>query len=281
MNLFESMLPETLRFLESRSREIPRIAIVCGSGLGSLVDLLENPVSIPYEEIPHFRPTNVQGHQGKLCLGRIASVPVAILQGRIHRYEGHSLADVVFPLRALIKRGVKTVILTNASGGIRTSFRAGDLMLIEDHVNLTGENVLTGPNLNAHGPRFPDLTKAWDPDSLRALRSAAEEEGIPVQEGVYIGLPGPTYETRAEVRMLRTMGGDACGMSTVQECIAASHFGARVAGISCITNLAAGIDASVLAHEDVLEIGRISSERAKRLLARAIPRLDALGGAGK
>ncbi|HTM20123.1 MAG TPA: purine-nucleoside phosphorylase, partial [Kofleriaceae bacterium] len=229
----------------------PQVGLILGSGLGPFADALEDSIAIPYADIPHFPTSTVVGHAGRLVLGTLAGVPCAAMQGRVHCYEGHGAARVAFPARVLIALGARTLIVTNAAGGVNPAFEPGTLMLISDHINLLGENPLTGDNEEQLGPRFPDMTAAYDP-ALRALaRGVAASLGVTLAEGVYAAMPGPTYETPAEVRMLHTLGADATGMSTVPEVIAAAHMGARVLGISCITNKAAGLSPDKLSHDEV------------------------------
>ncbi len=231
----------------------PRVGLILGSGLGSYANGLDNPVTIDYADIPGFAASTVHGHQGKLVIGTRAKVPCVAMAGRIHVYEGHSAAAAAFPARVLIALGARTLIITNAAGGINPEWPAGTLMMIRDHIDLLRDHPLRGPNDDRVGPRFPDMTNAYSPE-LRALaRSVADRAGIALREGVYVAMPGPTYETPAEVRMLRTLGADATGMSTVPEVIVANHMGASVLGISCITNLAAGITGAALSHDEVTE----------------------------
>ncbi|HLE12090.1 MAG: purine-nucleoside phosphorylase [Bdellovibrionales bacterium RIFOXYD12_FULL_39_22] len=229
----------------------PQVGIVLGSGLGAFVDIVENPTIIPYSEIPFFRDTTVEGHEGRLIIGRIGNVEIAILQGRFHAYEGAPMEEVVFPVRVLAMLGIEVLVLTNAAGGINTKFVSGDLVIIEDHINMMAKNPLVGTNISELGPRFPDMTHAYDLDLLQTLQTVAKNKKIGIKKGVYAGVLGPTYETPAEIRMLRILGADMVGMSTVPESIAANHLGLRVAGISCITNMAAGIENVKLKHEDV------------------------------
>ncbi|MEW6056886.1 MAG: purine-nucleoside phosphorylase [Bdellovibrionota bacterium] len=274
-------LEEAARFIENQSPIKPRLGIVLGSGLGRYVEHVRNTVSIPYEQIPHFIQTSVEGHEGRLVLGTVANshnpqgpaVPVAILQGRHHFYEGHSMEKVTFPTRTLCMLGIDTLLLTNAAGGINPAFRESDLMLVTDHINLMGDNPLRGPHLKELGPRFPDLSEAYNRDCLAVLRQAATRVGVELREGVYAALPGPTYETPAEIRMLRTLGADAVGMSTVPESIAANHLGVRVAAISCITNLAAGITPRKLTHTEVMINAGRAVTKLLALLDEAIPLL--------
>jgi purine-nucleoside phosphorylase len=270
---YETIL-KAVEAVKSRSNGlVPEVGIVLGSGLGDVVAKVESPVVIPYTDIPAFHGTSVEGHAGKMVLGKFHGVPTVFLQGRFHYYEGYAMDEVVFPTRVICALGIKTLVLTNASGGINTRYRPGDIMIIEDHINLMGDNPLKGPNLAELGPRFPDMTEAYAPDCIEVLEAAASELGIKVQRGVYAGVLGPTYETPAEVRMLRTLGGDAVGMSTVPEAIAANHLGVRVAGLACITNLAAGLSPRKLTHPEVVENVKLSAGALDRLLEKAIPRL--------
>lgn len=274
-------LTEAARFIEQQSPVKPRLGIVLGSGLGRYVEHVKNAVSIPYSDIPHFMPTAVEGHEGKLVLGTVSSprnpsgpaVPVAILQGRLHYYEGHSMEEVVFPTRTLCMLGIDTLLLTNAAGGVNPSFREADLMMITDHINLMGDNPLRGPHLKDLGPRFPDLTEAYNRECQEVLRKAAARINQDLREGVYAGVCGPTYETPSEVRMLRALGADAVGMSTVPESVAANHLGVRVAAISCITNLAAGITSRKLTHTEVMINAGKAVNKLLALLDEAIPEL--------
>lgn len=275
---------DAVEAIESRSGLKPEVGIILGSGLGRVAESVEDAVVIPYIEIPHFHGTSVEGHAGQMILGVFQGAPTVFLQGRFHLYEGYSMDDVVFPTRTICGLGIQTLVLTNAAGGVNTRFRPGDLMLIEDHLNLMGDNPLKGPNLAQLGPRFPDLSEAYSRVCLEALLASAEELRMPVHRGVYAGLLGPTYETPAEIRMYRALGADAVGMSTVPEAIAANHLGVRVAGISCITNLAAGLSPQKLTHQEVIENSRLGAQKMKQLLEHAIPRLmyrpGAPGGTG-
>ncbi|HRK01447.1 MAG TPA: purine-nucleoside phosphorylase [Oligoflexia bacterium] len=270
---------EAARFIEHHSSVKPRLGIVLGSGLGRFADLVRNAVQIPYTDIPHFTGTTVEGHEGRLVLGTIApnptvpAVPVAVLQGRLHIYEGHTMDRVVFPVRTLCLLGVDTIVLTNSAGAVNPAFRESDIMMITDHLNLMGDNPLIGPHLKDFGPRFPDLTEAYHPECQQALRDAARNESITLHEGVYAALTGPTYETPAEVRMLRVLGADAVGMSTVPEAIAANHLGVRVAALSVLTNLAAGISPHRLSHNEVMKNADQACSKLVKLLSRAIPNL--------
>lgn len=251
----------------------PRIALILGSGLGAFAEALHEAVHIPYGELPGFKPATVAGHAGKLAIGLADGIPVAVMAGRPHVYEGHSLDDVTLPIRILRQAGVRYAIITNSSGGINPAFAGGDFMLIEDHLNLTGTNPLIGANLDAFGPRFPDMTYAYNPDLKREIGAAAEELGIELQRGVYVGLLGPTYETPAEVRMLRVLGGDAVGMSTVPEVIAGHHAGMILAGISVIANLAAGLNGNLLDHSEIKDTANRVREHFIALLTRSLTRI--------
>ena len=247
-------IDQAVAYVRSRSQLVPRVGIVLGSGLGNVVDSIEAETTIPYAEIPGGKASTVWGHSGKLILGRTANkVPVAILSGRMHFYEGHDMPEVMLLARVIARLGIKTLVVTNAAGGINTSFSAGDLMLISDHINLSGVNPLRGPNVDELGPRFTDMSEAY-PASLRQLaRDVAASQGLKLQEGVYLFLSGPTYETPAEIRAFRVLGADAVGMSTVPEVIAMAHMNIPVLGISCITNMAAGILPQKLTHQEVMD----------------------------
>lgn len=231
----------------------PEIAITLGSGLGDLADQLVDAINIPYGEIPHFPVSTVAGHKGQFVVGKLGGREVLCMQGRFHYYEGYDLKQVTLPVRVMKLLGIGTLIVTNAAGGINTGFRPGDLMLIEDHLNLTGENPLIGENPSEFGERFFDMTVAYDREYRTLAEQLAAEMNIPLQKGVYAWLTGPNYETPAEIRYLRTIGADAVGMSTVPEVLVARHSGLRVCGLSCITNLAAGMGEGLLSHEEVKE----------------------------
>jgi len=253
----------------------PKIALVLGSGLGAFADEFETPTKIPYAEIPHFPRSTAIGHAGQLVVGKVGDIPVAGMQGRVHLYEGYSAKDVAFPIRVFARMGIKAVILANAAGGIKREFVQGQLVVIKDHINLQGANPLTGPNDERFGPRFPDMTVAYD----RRFREMTVGEGnrnrIGLYEGIYAALPGPSYETPAEIRYLRTIGADLVGMSTVPEVIAARHSGIRVLGISCVTNAAAGILDQPLDHKEVLDTAERVKGQFIKLLKTIIPRIAA------
>jgi len=277
---------ETADFIRSKYPHQITTAVVLGSGLGAFADELENAVSIPFEEIPHFAKATVEGHSGRLVLGKLAGVNLAVQAGRFHFYEGYDMQQVTFPVRTFGLLGIKNLILTNAAGSLDTDMPQGSLMLITDHLNLMGANPLLGKNDDRFGPRFPDMTETYDPEFQRI---AAEEAAAIVHErfekgqddqatvfmhrGVYCGLSGPTYETPAEIRMYRSLGADAVGMSTVPEAITARHQGMRVLGISCITNLGAGMVEGPIDHDSVMETGARVAEVFKELLKRTIVRI--------
>lgn len=266
-------IKEATDFIKSHYGKKPEIGIILGSGLGSIADQVQNPVVLSYTSIPHFHGTSIEGHSGKMILGDFQGVPTVILQGRFHLYEGYPMDDVVLPTRTVASLGAHTLVLTNAAGGVNTKFRPGDVMVINDHLNLMCDNPLKGPNLSEWGPRFPDLSEAYHSSCVNALEEAASSLNIQLHKGVYAGLLGPTYETPAEVRMLRTLGADAVGMSTVPECIAANHLGVRVAGLSCITNLAAGITNAKLTHDEVIHFSREGAKKMTQILTKALPKL--------
>lgn len=251
-----SQLTETVSFLRSQTSLKPKVGVVLGSGLGSFIKEVQVEKVIPYAQIPNFKATTIEGHPGNLIFGHVSGNPVAVLQGRYHYYEGHSLDAVVFPVRALALLGVESLILTNSAGGFGDTMQPGDFMIIEDHINLTGANPLMGPNIKELGPRFPDMTEAYDRKLISMMETIFQQLGFRYHKGVYCGVTGPTYETPAEVRYLKMIGGKAVGMSTVPEVIAANHLGLRVAALSCITNLAAGISTKKLSHEEVTDTAK-------------------------
>jgi purine-nucleoside phosphorylase len=248
------------------------VAVVLGSGLGAFADALLETRALPFAELPGFPPATVQGHKGRLVYGRLDQTPVLALQGRLHGYEGHDAATVAFPARVLGVLGARALVVTNAAGGCNPSFAPGDLMRITDHINLTGRNPLIGPNEEKLGPRFPDLSRAYDPRLAQALEESARDTHQQLRAGVYLQMNGPSYESPAEIRMARELGADAVGMSTVPEVIAAAHMGLPVCGISCITNLAAGIAQHALTHQEVMEVARAVEGRFLDLLRAFLPR---------
>jgi purine-nucleoside phosphorylase len=252
----------------------PEAGIVLGSGLGGLADDLEDAVAIPFRDLPGWPAATAPGHVGRLLLGRLGGRSVVMLQGRFHLYEGNDPGLVIQPMLLFKALGARIVVLTNAAGGLDPSFGPGTLMIMRDHINLTGRNPLIGPNADEIGPRFPDMTEAWSPRLRAALKTAAAAEGVDMREGVYVGLSGPTYETPAEVRMLAALGGDAVGMSTVLECIAARWAGLEVCGVSLVTNAGAGYTGAPLTHEEVLEAGASAGPRLAKVIRRFVEDLD-------
>jgi purine-nucleoside phosphorylase len=276
--------PEQLAALvaavRARTDLVPEVGIVLGSGLGGLADDLAEPVAIPFDTLPGWPAATAPGHVGRLLVGRLGGRPVVMLQGRFHLYEGNDPGLVVQPVLLFHALGARIVVLTNAAGGLDPSFGPGTLMIMRDHINLTGRSPLIGRNADALGPRFPDMTEAWSPHLRTQLHAAADAEGVEMAEGVYVGLVGPTYETPAEVRMLAALGGHAVGMSTVIECIAARWVGLDVCGVSLVTNAGAGYTGAPLTHEEVLEAGAIAGPRLARVIRRFVEDLpvDAASG---
>ena len=244
----------------------PTIGLVLGSGLGDFADTLEDAVRIPYGQIPNFPVPSIPGHSGALVFGRKCGADVVVMQGRIHYYEGLSQQEITLPIRVLAALGVKTLVLTNACGGVNLAFTPGDLMLISDHINFSGANPLIGPNLDAFGPRFPDMSDLYTAALRKAIREKAQEAGIALQEGVYAMYSGPNYETPAEIRMFRTLGADTVGMSTVPEALVAGHCGMQVVGVSCVTNMAAGVLPVKLSHAEVTETANRVSAKFRKLI---------------
>jgi len=251
-----AQVDEAASAIRSRGGALPDTAVVLGSGLGDFADTLLDAVAAPYAELPHWPASGVVGHAGRLVIGNVQGRRVAALSGRAHFYEGHDLSTVVFATRVMGRLGVKRIILTNAAGGINTGFAQGALMVIDDHINMLGSNPLVGPNDERLGPRFPDMSEVYSARLRRIADEAAGARGIPVAHGVYVAVHGPSYETPAEIRFFRTIGADAIGMSTVPEAIAARHMGIEVLGISCITNMAAGVLPQPLIHDEVMETAR-------------------------
>jgi purine-nucleoside phosphorylase len=248
----------------------PELGIVLGSGLGALADAIEVAGAVRYSEIPHFPPSTVEGHAGRLVLGTLEGKQVAAMQGRVHFYEGYAIQDVVFPIRVLYALGCRTLLVSNAAGGINREWKAGDLMIISDHINFQGANPLIGPNDVSLGPRFPDMSRPYDGELIALAERCAVEERIGIRRGVYVAVTGPSYETAAELRMLRGLGADAVGMSTVPEVIAARHMGMRVLGITAITDMATGEVVQPVTHEEVLAVARELEPRFVRLVRRIV-----------
>lgn len=252
-------IQEAVEFILARSQYLPKIGIILGSGLGDLANAVEDPDVIPFNEIPHWPVSTVKGHQGKLVIGLLEGKPVLVMQGRVHYYEGYSIAQVTFPIRVMQRLGIENLIVTNAAGAVNPDYLPGQLMLITDHISLMamgGQNPLRGPNLDEFGLRFPDMSQAYDRALLELARKVALQNQIPIQEGVYVCLAGPSFETPADLRFLRTIGVDAVGMSTVPEVIVARHGGMHVLGLSGLSNKANLDGNSITTHEEVLEAGR-------------------------
>ena len=253
-------------FMKRRIAQKPDVCIVLGSGLGSYADTIDDADAIDYQDIPGFPVSTVLGHAGRLVFGKKHGVSIVCMQGRFHCYEGYTAGETVIPLRALIKLGIKTLLITNAAGGINTSYKPGDIMIIKDHINFTFLNPLTGANMDDFGPRFPDMTYAYDKQLVSALLAAADENDIAVKTGIYAMMKGPSFETPAEINALRMLGADAVGMSSVPEIIAAAHAGVRSCAMSCITNMAAGILDKPLTHEEVMETGAVAADNIKTII---------------
>jgi purine-nucleoside phosphorylase len=262
------------RIIRSRTTETPRIAIVLGSGLGGFAEDFEEPVAIPYEDIPGFARSTAEGHAGRLVVGKIEQVPLVAMQGRVHFYEGYSLEQVTFPIRTFKLLGIKTLILTNAAGGVNVQLTQGALMVLSDHINLMGDNPLRGPNDPRFGPRFPDMTSAYSAELQEIAVEEGRALGVEVRRGVYAALAGPSYETPSEIHLLRNLGADAVGMSTVPEVIVARQMNIEVLGISCITNMAAGISDEPINHEEVMATGDRVRETFTQLLRRVVSRVN-------
>lgn len=248
-----SHVEEVMEIIRNQTGQAPEIGLILGSGLGDLADDIEHADYIPYHSLPYFPEPTVKGHKGRFVIGRLEGKTVIAMQGRYHHYEGYSLKQVAFPVEVMKALGIRTLIVTNAAGGINLNYSPGDLMLIQDHINMLGASPLIGPNDDQIGPRFPDMSASYDPSLIELAKKEAKKYDIKVREGVYLATPGPQYETPAEIRMMRTMGADAVGMSTVPEVIAARHAGLQILGISCITNMASGILDQPLSHAEVIE----------------------------
>jgi purine-nucleoside phosphorylase len=263
-------LAEAVKAIQSKTALRPEIGLVLGSGLGAFARSMDKATVIPYAQIPHFPVSTAIGHTGELVIGTKEGVPVAVMAGRVHLYEGYTIEQVVFPTRVLARMGVKTLIMTNAAGSVNVNYKPGELMILSDHINFMGINPLVGPNEDALGPRFFDMTEPYDPMLIALAEKACSKVGMIVRKGVYIAFTGPSYETPAEIKMARTMGADAVGMSTVPEVIAARHMGLRVLGISCITNMAAGVLKKKLDHREVLDTAEKVREGLIDVLTRLI-----------
>lgn len=274
MKNYVDAVNEATDFIRSKVNFVPRAALILGSGLGDLADAVTDPVVIHYGDIPHWKKSTAPGHAGRLVCGTLSGVPVVVMQGRLHGYEGYRPQETTFPVRVFGCWGVKTLIVTNACGGVNWQFSAGDVALITDHINLTGKNPLTGPNVPQWGPRFPDMSEAYSRRLIDLAEKAARSLGQIVRRGVYIGMSGPSYETPAEIRMARALGADLVGMSTVHEVIAANHMGMEVCGISCVSNLAAGMRLVRLSEEEVLHQMALASDRISALICKLLEHLD-------
>lgn len=272
MDLY-SKIREAANYILDKTEIRPEIALILGSGLGALADEIENAEYFAYSDIPHFPVSTVQGHAGRLVIGTLEGKKVVAMQGRFHYYEGYKMEEVTFPIRVMKLLGVEKLIVTNAAGAVNTGFNPGDLMLISDHLNLTGDNPLIGGNLEKFGPRFPDMSNAYNKALRDRVKKIAKYIGVELQEGVYAAMSGPTYETPAEVRMVRILGGDAVGMSTVPEVIIAVHSGIQVVGISCMTNMAAGILEQPLDHSEVMETSAKVREKFTTLMKNVIKQI--------
>lgn len=257
-------------FILEKSKYKPEIGLILGSGLGSLADSIENPEFYPYETLPNFPISTVEGHAGRLVIGMLNGKCVVAMQGRFHYYEGYAYSEVTFPVRVMKSIGVEKLIVTNAAGSVNTEYKPGDLMIITDHINFSGDNPLIGKNLEDFGPRFPDMSTAYNPSLIEKAKKVASDLNIDVKEGIYMMFTGPTYETPAEVRMARILGADAVGMSTAPEVIIANHSGMKVLGISCLTNMAAGILKQPLNHEEVMETSTLVRSKFISLMSKII-----------
>ena len=266
-------LQEAKEYLEKEGVSHPKVGIVLGSGLGDFAETLHNKKIIPYQKIPHFATSSVEGHKGNLVFGEIQGTSVICQQGRFHYYEGYSMEQVVFPVRVMAQLGVHQVIITNAAGAVNPTLQPGDLMIIQDHINFLGTNPLIGPHEKKLGPRFPDMSEAYSQELRLLAKAAAKEQGISLREGIYLATTGPSYETPAEIRMFRLLGADAVGMSTVPEVIALRHRDIPVLGISCITNMAAGILPQPLSHKEVMETGKKVQKSFQTLLQGILQKL--------
>lgn len=273
--MLKQMTEETARYIQSKTDLRPKIAMVLGSGLGGLGEALEDAVAIPYEEIPHFVKSTAPGHKGRILVGKLQGVPVLCMQGRFHFYEGYTMQQITYPVRAMKTMGVETIVLTNACGGLDPSFTPGDLMLVTDHINFQGTNPLIGANEDDFGTRFPDMTRVYTREWQDLARAAAKDLGVKLQEGTYISYTGPSFETPAEIRLFQSWGGGVVGMSTVPEAIVAAHSGVKVLAISCVTNLAAGILDVPLSGDEVIEVADRVGKTFAGLLTEIVKRMGA------
>ena len=270
MNPVYEKLMNCYKCVREKTDFVPKVAIVLGSGLGNYASKIDVVTEVPYEDIEGFPVSTVKGHAGKFIFGYIENVPVVCMKGRVHFYEGYPITDVVLPTRLMKLLGAEILFLTNAAGGVNTTFHAGDLMLIRDHIACFAPNPLIGSNIDELGPRFPDMSTVYDKDLQEIIRKAAKDNGIYIQEGVYACLTGPSFESPADIRMMRVVGADAVGMSTVPEAIAANHMGMKICGISCISNLAAGMTQNPLSHEEVQETADIAAASFEKLVTESV-----------
>lgn len=267
-------LKESLEYLSTQINIEPKIGLILGSGLGDLANEIENKIIVPYEKIPHFPQSTVAGHLGQLVVGDLMGQKVIAMQGRLHYYEGYSMQDITYPVRVMKKLGVEILIVTNACGGMNPELYPGALMIITDHINMMGDNPLIGKNLDSFGPRFPDMSRAYDTELIKHSKKAAEQVGIEVKEGVYAAISGPYYFSKAELRMLRLMGGDTIGMSTIPETIVANHSGIRVLGISCVTDMAIPDTLEPLEHEQVMAIANQTKPKFIKLIKQILKEVN-------
>ena len=273
MNNYMNNMNETVEYIKSKVTSIPKIAIILGSGLGSLADDITDKVSISYKEIPHFPISTVAGHKGELIFGKLNDIPVLAMNGRFHYYEGYELTETTYPIRIFKLLGIETLILTNAAGGINENFNKGDLMIINDQLSFFAESVLRGPNMDEFGERFIDMSNLYDKEYINILKKVMKKVTGDYQEGVYAYMKGPTYETPAEIRALKVLGADAVGMSTVPEAIVAHHSSIKCVGISCITNMAAGVTNEILTHEDVKKTALKAENNLKKVIKEFITKI--------
>lgn len=271
---YAEKLSEAKDYIKEKVNILPELGIILGSGLGGFAQIIEDKVTIPYGDIPNFPVSTVEGHKGQLVFGKVQGKPIVAMQGRFHYYEGYNMKEVTFPVRVMQALGIKGLIVTNAAGGINSTFHPGDLILIKDHINMMGDNPLRGANLSDFGPRFPDMSQAYDPEWRKKALTLAQELGISSQEGIYAAMSGPSYESPAEIRFLRTVGADLVGMSTAPEVIVANHGGMRVLGISCVTNMAAGILDQRLSHAEVMETAERIEKQFVRFVEALVKALD-------
>ena len=274
MDPYTKKVTETAEFLRKKIRRLPLAGLLTGTGLGGIADVLAPETSLTYEEIPHFPVSTVESHAGRLLFGNPADRPLVMMQGRFHLYEGYTPRDVVFPIRVMQELGVRLLLLSNAAGGLNPSYRAGDIMMLSDHINLTGENPLIGPNEAQWGPRFPEMTAAYDPNLSRLTETVAGKLGIDLKKGVYAGLKGPSLESPAESRFLRIIGADAVGFSTVQEVIAGVHAGMKILGLSIITNVHRPEHSDSMAVADIVKVAGAAAPKVGAILLKVLKRLD-------